>query len=175
MWRTQASAGGTARRVLLGFLAVTLLAVGCTSAAGSSATAGGPLITVAVVPSADNAPVMIGIKEGLFRDHGLNVAVKTYGSLQREFQALKNGSVDIAAGHYADFFYEAAVGKASVRLVAAGYDATPNVMEVLSLPSSGIRTPQGLVHKVVATPEPQLIPSGTGVPYSIGRWQHSRS
>jgi ABC-type nitrate/sulfonate/bicarbonate transport system substrate-binding protein len=59
------------------------------------------------------------------------------------------------------------VGKASVRLVAAGYDATPNVMEVLSLPSSGIRTPQGLVHKVVATPEPQLIPSGTGVPYSI--------
>ena len=64
MWRTQASAGGTARRVLLGFLAVTLLAVGCTSA-GSSATTPGPLITVAVVPGADNAPVMIGIKEGL--------------------------------------------------------------------------------------------------------------
>ena len=166
MWRTQASAGGTARRVLLGFLAVTLLAVGCTSA-GSSATTPGPLITVAVVPGADNAPVMIGIKEGLFRDHGLNVAVKTYSSLQREFQALKNGSVDVAAGDYADFFYEAAVGKASVHLVAAGYDATPNVMEVLSLPSSGIRTPQGLVHKVVATPQPQLIPSGTGVPYSI--------
>ena len=166
MWRTQASAGGTARRVLLGFLAVTLLAVGCTPA-GSSATTPGPLITVAVVPGADNAPVMIGIREGLFRDHGLNVAVKTYGSLQREFQALKNGSVDIAAGDYADFFYEAAVGKASVHLVAAGYDATPNVMEVLSLPSSGIRTPQGLVHKVVATPEPQLIPSGTGVPDSI--------
>ena len=166
MWRTQASAGGTARRVLLGFLAVTLLAVGCTSA-GSSATTPGPLITVAVVPGADNAPVMIGIKEGLFRDHGLNVAVKTYSSLQREFQALKNGSVDIAAGDYADFFYEDAVGKASVHLVAAGYDATPNVIEVLSLPSSGIRTPQGLVHKVVATPEPQLIPSGTGVPYSI--------
>src|SRR2546430_2397696 len=167
MWRTQASAGGTARRVLLGFLAVTLLTVGCTPTAGSSATAGGPLITVAVIPGADNAPVMIGIKEGLFRDHGLNVAVKTYGSLQREFQALKNGSVDIVAGDYADFFYEDAVGKASVHVVAAGYDATPNVMEVLSLPSSGIRTPRGLEHKVVASPEPQLIPSGTGVPYSI--------
>src|SRR5216117_535880 len=97
MWRTQAGTSGTARRVLLGFLAVTLLTVGCTPTAGSSATAGGPLITVAVIPGADNAPVMIGIKEGLFRDHGLNVAVKTYGSLQREFQALKNGSVDIAA------------------------------------------------------------------------------
>jgi NitT/TauT family transport system substrate-binding protein len=125
------------------------------------------LITVAVVPGADNAPVMIGIKEGQFRDHGLNVAVKTYGSLQREFQALKNGSVDIAAGDYADFFYEAAVAKASVHLVAAGYDATPNVMEVISLPSSGIRTPQGLVHKVVATPEPQLIPPGNGIPYNM--------
>ena len=40
-------------------------------------------------------------------------------------------------------------------------------MEVLSLPGSGITTPQKLKHKVVATPERQLIPSGNSVPYSM--------
>jgi NitT/TauT family transport system substrate-binding protein len=110
---------------------------------------------------------MIAAKEGAFRNHGLNVVVKTYNSLQHEVQALKSGSVDIAAGDYADFFYEDAVGKASLHLVADGYDATSNLMEVLSLPSSGITTPQDLAHKVVATPEPQLIPSSNSVPYSM--------
>lgn len=165
MRRTQASS--SARRISLGFLAVTLLAAGCTSAAGSTAASGGTSITVAVIPGTDTAPVMIAAKDGLFRDHGLDVAVKTYNSLQSEVQALKNGSVDIAAGDYADFFYEDAAGKASLHLIADGYDATSNVMEVLSLPGSGITTPQGLAHKVVATPEPQLIPSGNSVPYSM--------
>jgi NitT/TauT family transport system substrate-binding protein len=110
---------------------------------------------------------MIAAKDGLFRDHGLNVEVKTYNSLQSEVRALKNGSVDIAAGDYADFLYEDAVGKASLHLVADGYDAAPNVMEVLSRPGSGITAPQDLAHKVVATPESQLIPSGNSIPYSI--------
>ena len=167
MWRARADASVTAWRVSLGFLAVTLLAAGCTSAAGSTTAAGGSSITVAVVPGTDNAPITIGLKEGLFRDHGLNVVVKTYRSLRPEFQALKDGSVDIAAGDYADFFYEEAVSNATLHLVADGYDATSNVMEVLSLPGSGITTPQDLAQKVVATPEPQLIPSSDSVPYSM--------
>jgi NitT/TauT family transport system substrate-binding protein len=103
----------------------------------------------------------------------LNVVVKTYRSLRPEFQALKSGSIDIAAGDYADFFYQEAAGNASLHLIADGYDAAPSVMEVLTLPGSGITTPQGLQHKVVATPEPQLIPPDNGpyinniVPYSM--------
>lgn len=159
-------ASPAARRIWPGFLAAALLIAGCTSAAGSTA-AGGASITVAVIPGTDTAPVMIGVQEGLFRDHGLNVVLKTYHSLRPEFEALKNGSVDIAAGDYADFFYQDAAGNASLHLVADGYDATSNVMEVLSLPGSRITTPQDLVHKVVATPEPQLVPSSASVPYSL--------
>lgn len=166
MWPALAATSTAARRISLGFLAVTLLAAGCTSASGSTADGGGS-VTVAVIPGTDTAPVMIAAKEGTFRNHGLNVVVKTYNSLQREVQALKSGRVDIAAGDYADFFYEDAVGKASLHLVADGYDATSNLMEVLSLPGSGITSPQDLAHKVVATPEPQLIPSGNSVPYSM--------
>jgi NitT/TauT family transport system substrate-binding protein len=172
MSSARAGASAMARRISLGFLAVALLAAGCTSAAGPSA-GGRSSITVAVIPSAENAPLMIAVRQGLFRNHGLNVSVKTYHSLQPEFQALKAGSVDIAAGDYADFFYQQATGKASLHLVADGYDAVPNVMEVLTLPGSGVSTPQDLLNKVVATPEPQLIPSSSGaytsdsVPYSM--------
>ena len=172
MGAARAGVSVKARRISLGFLAVTLLAAGCTSATGP--TAGGTAsITVAITSGTDNAPLAIAVKEGLFREHGLNVVVKTYTSLRPEFQALKNGSVDIAAGDYADFLYQQAVGKASLHLVADGYDAMSNVMEVLSLPNSGITTPAHLVHRVVATPEPQLIPSNSGaytrasVPYSM--------
>jgi NitT/TauT family transport system substrate-binding protein len=128
---------------------------------------------VAVISGTDSVPLLIAVRDRLFRQHGLNVVVKTYPSLRPEFQALKQGSVDIAVGDYADFLYEQAVGKASLHLVADGYDATSSVMEVLSLPGSGITGPQDLVNKVVATPEPQLIPSENGasasssVPYSI--------
>jgi len=166
MWPTRAGDRATGPGISLGFLAVTLLAVGCTSASSPTA-AGRASITVAVTSGADNAPLVIAAKNGLFRDRGLNVVVKTYTSLRLEFQALKNGSIDIAAGDYADFFYAEAVGKASLHLVADGYDAMSNVMEVLSLPGSGITTPQDLVNKVVATPEPQLIPANNG-PYASG-------
>jgi NitT/TauT family transport system substrate-binding protein len=167
MWLALPTTGTAARRISLGLLAATILAAGCTSASGSSASGGGPSITVAVIPGADTAPVMIAARGKVFRDHGLNVTVKTYNSLRSEVEALKNGSADIAAGDYADFLYEDAAGKTPLHLVADGYDATPNVMEVLSLPSSGITTPQQLAHKVVATPEAQLIPPGNSVPYNM--------
>lgn len=167
MWPAPSATGSGARRLSLGLLAATILAAGCTSASGSGTASGGLSITVGVIPGADTAPTMIAVKDGVFRDHGFNVTVKTFTSLQSEVRALKNGSVDIAAGDYADFLYADAAGKASLHLVADGYDATPNVMEVLSLPGSGLTTAQQLAHKVVATPEPQLIPPGSSVPYSM--------
>lgn len=167
MWPALPATSTAARRISLGLLAVTILAAGCTSASGSTVSGGGPSITVAVIPGTDTAPVMIAARGKVFRDHGLNVTVKTYNSLRSEVQALKNGSADIAAGDYADFLYEDAAGKTPLHLVADGYDATPSVMEVLSLPRSGITTPQQLAHKVVATPEAQLIPPGNSVPYNM--------
>ena len=165
----QVSASVSASRIALGIASLALLVSAC-QVLGTSGPAS---ITVGVVPGVDNAPLRVGLQDGLFREHGLNVVVKTYSSLRLEFQALRSGRVNIAVGDYADFFYEDATGKASLRLIADGYDAAPNTMEVLTLPSSGITTPQGLEHKVVATPEPQLIPSFSGsyssdvVPFSM--------
>jgi NitT/TauT family transport system substrate-binding protein len=166
----------SASRVALGIAALALLASAC-QATGSAATGQAPSgtsITVGVVPGADNAPLRVAVNDGLFSQHGLNVTIKTYSSLAPEFQALTSGQIDVAAGDYVDFFYEQAIGKASLHLIADGYDATSGIMEVLTLPGSGVTTPSDLAGKTVATPPAQLIPPTGGnsyahdnVPYSL--------
>jgi NitT/TauT family transport system substrate-binding protein len=161
---TRVSASGVA----LGIAALALLASAC-QATGSAATGQAPSgtsITVGVVPGADNAPLRVAVNDGLFSQHGLNVTIKTYSSLTPEFQALTSHQIDVAAGDYVDFFYEQATGKASLHLVADGYDATPGIMEVLTLPGSGVTTPGDLAGKTVATPPAQLIPPTGGNSYA---------
>ena len=166
-------ASATASRLALLAMSAALAVSGCSTSAPGLGDSGGGKLIVGIVPGIDTSPLQVGIQEALFRNHGLNVVVKAYSSLQLEFRALKAGSVNVAAGDYADFLYEEAAGKESLHLVADGYDAAPGVMEVLTLPSSRITTPQGLAHQVVATPEPQLIPPDNGpyssniVPYSM--------
>lgn len=166
MWTPRAGASTAARRIWLGFLALTLLAAGCTSAAGSSA-AGATSITVAVVASPANAPLMIAVKDGLFRDHGLGVTVKDYKTASAELSALGKGTVDVAAGDYADFLHAQATGKAKLHLIADGYDAAPGVMEILTVPGTHVTTPASLAGKTIATPESQGIPVSANVPYSM--------
>ena len=161
--------------VALGIVSLALLVPAC-QATGTAATGQAPSgtsITVGVVPSVDNAPLRVAVNDGLFRQHGLNVTIKTFSSLSPEVKALASGQIDIAAGDYVDFFYLQATGKASLHLVADGYDATSSIMEVLTEPGSGVTTPSDLAGKTVATPLAQLIPAGSGgyahdnVPYSL--------
>jgi len=166
----------SASRVALAIASLALLASAC-SGTGSAATSQAPSgtsITVGVVPGADNAPLRVAVNDGLFSQHGLNVTIKTYSSLAPEFQALTSGQIDVAAGDYVDFFYQEATGKASLHLIADGYDATSGIMEILTLPGSGVTTPKDLAGKTVATPPAQLIPPTGGnsyahdnVPYSL--------
>ena len=156
----------------MGALAVIVAAVGCqTAGSGSGSAAGGTsTLTVAATPGVDDAPLYLAFKNGLFAKAGLNVLIRPYTSINKELQALANGSVDVAAGDYVDFFYAEATApfsRLNLRVVADGYHAATGVMEVLALPNSGITTPQDLENKTIGTPEPQLIPTLKGVPYSL--------
>jgi NitT/TauT family transport system substrate-binding protein len=156
----------------IGALAVVMSAAGC-QAAGSgsnSAAAGTSTITVAATPGVDDAPLYLALKNGLFAKAGLNVHIVSYPSVSKELQALANGRVDVVAGDYVDFFYAAATTKWSrlnLRVVADGYHAASGVMEVLTLPSSGITAPQDLENKTIGTTEPQLMQPKSDVPYSL--------
>jgi ABC-type nitrate/sulfonate/bicarbonate transport system substrate-binding protein len=156
----------------IGTLAVVVSAVGC-QAAGSgsdSSAAGTSTITVAATPGVDDAPLYLALKNGLFADAGLNVKIHSYPSVSQELRALTNGTVDVAAGDYVDFFYAEATppfSRLNLRVVADGYHAATGVMEVLALPDSGITTPQDLENKTIGTPEPQLIQPKSDAPYSL--------
>jgi NitT/TauT family transport system substrate-binding protein len=147
---------------------VAALASGCR---GSGSDASGTLgqVTVAVVPGIDNAPLSVAIQDGLFRQHGLDVDVRDYPSLGAELQALTSGRAQIAGGDYTGFLYEQASGRASLRFIADGYDAAPNSVEILTLPGSGITTPQQLQSQsgVVAAPPAQVVPYSETTPYDI--------
>jgi NitT/TauT family transport system substrate-binding protein len=153
------------------FLLVGVLASGC-HVPGTGASGAGPAggaITVAVVPAIDNAPLGVGVENGLFKQHGLNVTVRDYQSISAEFQALANGQAQIAEGDYTGFFYEQATGHASLSLIADAYDAAANSVAILALPGSDITTPQQLQGQAVsvATPPAMLSPYNAAVPYNI--------
>ncbi len=163
------------RPAAVGSAAVLALA-GCSALGGSNGTSatGSPAITVAAVPSVGDAPLYLAGRDGLFTQHGLKVTIKNYSSLKAEVQALANGQADIAAGDYTDFFGQAGkefAGKdgtgTTLRVVADGYDAAPNVMEVLTLPGNNITSPADLQGKTVATPMSQALGFTENQPYNM--------
>ena len=163
----------SAARTAMVAVPVIVLASGCT-AGGSGAAMGSGSFTVGVVPGIESAPLSVASEEGLFQQHGLDVTIKKYSSLSLEYQALASDQIQIAVGDYTDFFYEQATAHVSLRLIADGYDAAPNSMEILTLPHSTITTAQQLdAAGDVATP-PSALPanqtastSNSGQPYNI--------
>jgi NitT/TauT family transport system substrate-binding protein len=170
-WPAQRRGGGRAR-IAAGCAAAAMLLAGC-QAAGSSAASGqappGTSITVAAVPGVGNAPLYVAQQRGLFKKFGLTVHIHPYPTVAAEVAALHNGTVSVAVGDYADYFYEQE-RKAStpVVIVADGYDANPNIMEVLVNPDSRITSPQGLANQTIGTTEPGVMPDKYGgPPYSL--------
>ena len=156
-------------RIAAGALAVALLAAGChvpgTGSSGSGA-AGLSQITVGATTGVADAPLYLAASAGLFKKAGLRVSIRTYSSAATELKALATGTVNVASADYADYFY-AASNDPSLQILTDGYDAAPNVMEVLALPGSGITTPQHLAGKTIGTAQPQEFPFNTSVPYSM--------
>jgi NitT/TauT family transport system substrate-binding protein len=162
-----AGASAAASRIALVSVSAAVLAAGChvpgTGGSGSGTTGSGS-ITVAAVRGIDTAPLQLGVRDGLFRQHGLNVTIAFYGSVAQEIQALDSGRAQIAAGDYTDFFFAQAHGT-DLRLIADGYDAVANSMAILTLPGYNITAPQFLVNQRVATPPQEIPVQQPGQPY----------
>jgi NitT/TauT family transport system substrate-binding protein len=156
-------------RTAVVFASLALLATGC-HVPGTQAgqAAGSQQITVAVVPGFANAPLQVAVEDSLFAQRHLDVTVQTYQSLQQAYAALTSGQADVVSGDYAGLLYaQAHDPRAQLRLIADGYDATPGVMEVLTLPGSAITTPGDLQGKTVATPPRELAPFSADAPYNV--------
>jgi NitT/TauT family transport system substrate-binding protein len=120
-------------------------------------------VTVVATPGVADAPLYIGIKDGLFRQAGLTVHLLPGGSVKSEVAALSSGHADVAFGDYADMFYAQEQAKSThLDIVANGYDAAASTVEILTLPTSTIKTPAQFVPgTIIGTPEPQGMPTTT--------------
>jgi NitT/TauT family transport system substrate-binding protein len=147
-----------------------LVVTGChtpgTSAAGAphvSAT-----LTVSAAPGVADAPLFIGIKDGLFKAEGLTIRLRPYPTVKDTLDHLRNGSTDIAFADYAGAFYANEQKPApNLALVADAYDCGPNVIQILTLPNSAITSPEGLEGARIGTPAPQEMPVSDAQPYSL--------
>lgn len=178
---------GRPTRVLARVAAVSaglVLVAGChvpflSSGGGGTPTANGGLIRVAATPGVADAPLYIAYQEGMFRDVGVSVRIINYGSVKAELRDLRAGKVDIAFADYADMFYAQAQAQAqaaakksksllNLEIVADGYDAGANVMEVLALPGSHIVSPKDLQGKSIGTSPADIMPNNAqGRPYNL--------
>jgi NitT/TauT family transport system substrate-binding protein len=166
--------GGGRVRIAVGCAVAALLLAGCSSFGGSSASGTAPAgasITVAAVPGVGDAPLYVAWQKGLFRQHGLTVHLRSYQTMTQVMAALHSGQANVAVGDYADFFYEQERDASAPMVVLAdGYDAAPNIMDVLVRPDSTITAPLGLKGARIGTAEPQVMPDNSdsvAAPYSI--------
>jgi NitT/TauT family transport system substrate-binding protein len=123
---------------------------------------------VAAVPGVDDAPLYLARQDGLFARAGLDVRIQAYPSVQAVIAALRGGKAAIGVGDYAGFFYAQETGSGPLTVLADGYDAGPNVVDVLVRPGSGITSAQQLTGKAIGSPS--LLPSARAAgdaPYSI--------
>src|SRR5215471_11968870 len=115
MARARAGRGGMVRRSGMTLVSAWLMlcATGChvpgtgtsSGQAAGQAQGGGEQITVAVVPGFENAPLQVGVRDGLFDQHGLNVTVQTYQTLQDAYGALISGQAEVISGDYSGLLY----------------------------------------------------------------------
>ncbi len=154
--------------------AAAVLLAGCQAPGTGAAPATGQAppgssITVASVPGVGGAPLYVAQQQGYFRQAGLTVHIRSFPSAAAEVAALHSGAANVAVGDYADFFYAQVQDAAAPMVVLAdGYDAGPNVMDVLVRSDSTITSPQDLLGKTIGTAAPQLMPNSPGgPPYSL--------
>lgn len=119
------------------------------SASGGSAA--GTSIVVGSLPVIDTAGLQVALKEGYFKQAGLNVTVKTVTQSTAAIPDLLHGSIDvIGGGNYVSFLEAQANGTFPVEFLAGAVNCSASSYGVVAMPSSGITKASDLAGKTVA-------------------------
>jgi NitT/TauT family transport system substrate-binding protein len=138
-----------------------ILVTACSSSTSSSASApgsasgsgsaAGTSIVVGALPVLDTAGLQVAIKEGFFKQAGLNVTVKSVTQSTAAIPDLLHGSIQvIGGGNYVSFLEAQAHGTFPVEFLAPAVDCTQNNYGVVAMPSSGIAKASDLAGKTIA-------------------------
>lgn len=125
---------------------------------GSSGGGNGKLetttIKVSIMKTTDLAPFHLAVKEGYFKDEGLDVETVDAESGGDSVNKLVSGDVDIAYSSDTPFFLaeskHAGQAKGGIKLVADASSAGPGSTVVVALPNSRVRSVKDMAGKRVA-------------------------
>ena len=136
-------------------LAVALLANACGNSSASTASRQAHLetshVVVGALPVVDDAALYLAIKDGYFKQQGLDVTVKPVNQSTSAIPDMNSGKVDIIGGaNYASFFQADASGKFKPEVIADAIACQKDNDSILALPSSGIRSASDLAGKTIA-------------------------
>ena len=159
---------------------------GVTACTAASAGGNGPAVTgapfhlrVYAQTVVDDAPFFIALKNGYFKDEGLDVSYAPLAKTTLGLPALASGQFQVVVGGNYPTMLQADEGlpqqglpavpakggqpaqpgvparviaqlKGNIRILVEGYSGGPNVMAVVVLPDSKIQSPAGLAHQKVA-------------------------
>jgi NitT/TauT family transport system substrate-binding protein len=138
-----------------------ILVTACSSSTSSSASApgsasgsgsaAGTSIVVGALPVLDTAGLQVAIKEGFFKQAGLNVTVKSVTQSTAAIPDLLHGSIQvIGGGNYVSFLEAQAHRTFQVEFLAPAVNCTPADYGVAAMPSSGITKASDLAGKTIA-------------------------
>jgi NitT/TauT family transport system substrate-binding protein len=120
-------------------------------ASGTGNSAATTSIVVGSLPVIDTAGLQVALKEGFFKQAGLDVSVKSVTQSTAAIPDLLHGSIDvIAGGNYVSFLEADANGTFPVEILAPAIDCTADTYGVVAMPSSGITKPTDLAGKTIA-------------------------
>ena len=172
------------RRLGAGLAAVGL-AVGlaaCSSSSGSSATTTSGSapemknITVGILSASDDAPVLIAIKKGFFKQQGLNVSYRIMPAMNSSTDLLQSHAVQFAIMNYVGMFQqEKAFPSLNLRIVADNVQTSPGLFDFMVAKNSKITSLADLKGKKLSVPSagvfsfPQLSLDILGKPTGVNR------
>jgi len=147
-------------------LAIAVLAAACSSSSSTSSSGTSTStstsspssskletthLTIGALPVVDTAGLYLALKNGYFKQAGLDVTVTPIQQSTAALPDMLHGTVDIVAGaNYVSWFQADAKGTASLKVLASGTVCTPTTFGVLALPSSHITKPADLAGKTIA-------------------------
>jgi NitT/TauT family transport system substrate-binding protein len=184
--RTRVPAVATAIALASALTSCSLLGGSDEGSDSASGGKGGDLekstIKVSVMKTTDLAPFHLAVKEGYFKDEGLEVETVDAKSSDESSNKLVAGDVDIAYSSYTPFFLaqskNSARAKGGIKLVADAASASPNSCVIVATPDSSVKSVKDLAGKRIAVTGPGSVATlltmstlrNNGVDYSDVDW-----
>jgi NitT/TauT family transport system substrate-binding protein len=131
-------------------------------------------ITVGYLGGLGAAPFLLGIKQNLFSQNGLNITPKPFNSDKDEEAALKSGDIQIALGDYTVFLdnQQSPVATA-VQVVGEAYSAGSNTIGLIAKSKSAVSTQTAITvaHDIAGGTTTVSVPSADSPEYvALAAW-----